>query len=266
MDLNSLRIVLGVVVVAGALTLIFLERRFPYTPGQRFFREGFWNDFFWYTLFQSFVMGLIISFVIEWIDGGTGLSRVTWIREWPLWVQLLLFIVTHDFYIYWFHRLQHSSAVLWRTHEAHHSVRDVDWIGGMRSHAVEIFINQTVEFVPLILLGSPEVAVLKGAVDALWGMYIHSNIDVRSGWLQYVINGPEMHRWHHADQTEAYNTNYSTKLAIWDWLFGTAFFPRNRNPLKYGLSDVDYPGGYFRQFLFMFRPFPKGGGDSTPEA
>jgi sterol desaturase/sphingolipid hydroxylase (fatty acid hydroxylase superfamily) len=175
------------------------------------------------------------------------------IRSWSIPAQLFFFLLTHDFYIYWFHRLQHNSKVLWRTHEAHHSVRDVDWLAGSRSHALEILINQSIEFIPMVLLGSPEVAIIKGMIDAIWGMYIHSNIDVRSGKLQYIINGPEMHRWHHADEVEAYNHNYSTKFAIWDWIFRTDFFPRNRKATRYGLSDVDFPKNYFKQQAFLFR-------------
>ena len=116
-------------------------------------------------------------------------------------------------------------------------------------------INQTIEFAPIILLGSPEIAVMKGTIDTVWGMYIHSNIDVRSGKLQYFINGPEMHRWHHCDRHEAHNRNFSTKLAIWDWMFKTDYFPPDRKADKYGLSDVEFPEGYFRQFLFAFRSF-----------
>ena len=257
MGLSDIRILSSAAVVCGALILILLERKFPYNSQQKFFREGFWEDFFWYTLFQSYVMAMVISYVVEWVDTGTGISRISLIRELPLWGQVLFFLISHDLYIYWFHRWQHHSPLLWRIHEAHHSVKDVDWIGGMRSHALEIFINQTIEFLPLILLGSPEVVVIKGVIDALWGMYIHSNIDVKSGWLQYVINGPEMHRWHHADELSAYNTNFFFFFAVWDWVFGSAYFPRDRKAEKYGLSDVDFPKTYFRQFLFLFRPFPK---------
>jgi hypothetical protein len=76
-------------------------------------------------------------------------------------------------------------------------------------------------------------------------MFIHSNIDVRLGKLQYFINGPEMHRWHHSDdEGKEYQNNYGTKLAIWDWMFGTAFLPNpnERKPIQYGLRDTpDYP-------------------------
>ena len=39
-------------------------------------------------------------------------------------------------------------------------------------------------------------------ISAVWGMYIHSNINVNTGRLQKFINGPEMHRWHHRQVKE----------------------------------------------------------------
>ncbi len=242
------------ITMLSAIVLIALERVFPYTKGQRVFRPGFFNDFFWYTLVQSYVLGLVIFGALGWIDSSTAISRVETIRALPLWVQVVGFLVLHDFYIYWFHRLQHRSAILWRIHEAHHSTADVDWLSGSRSHSLEILINQTVEFLPIVLFASPEVAVIKGCIDAVWGMYIHSNIDVRSGALQRVINGPEMHRWHHATDDEAHNRNFSTKLAVWDWIFGTAHLPEGAKPTAYGIGDA-FPKNYFAQHAYAFRPF-----------
>lgn len=256
MSIDSWRMVSFGGIVLGAFLLILLERLFPYTEGQRFFRRGFFNDFALYTVVQSYVLGVLISYLIEFLDTTTGLSRLHIVTSWPLWVQVLVFLITHDLYIYWFHRLQHRSAHLWRIHEAHHSTAEVDWLSGSRSHSLEILINQTIEFAPIVLLGAPpEVAIIKGAIDAVWGMYIHSNIDVRSGWLQYVLNGPEMHRWHHASDEEAHNKNFSTKIAVWDWLFGTAYFPPKKKPSGYGLSDEKYPSSYIQQHIYAFRHF-----------
>ncbi|MGH8566021.1 MAG: sterol desaturase family protein [Gammaproteobacteria bacterium] len=64
------------------------------------------------------------------------------------------FVISHDLYIYWFHRLQHGNRWLWRLHEAHHSARHVDWIAGSRSHSFEVLINQSIEFGAMILLVS----------------------------------------------------------------------------------------------------------------
>lgn len=243
-----------VIIVLGAGVLILLERVFPYNPGQTLFRKGFWNDLGMYSIIQSYILAQIIFGFAYWLDGVTGFSAQGLLSGLSVVEQVLLSLVVHDFYIYWFHRWQHHNRFLWRTHEAHHSTEDVDWLSGSRSHSLEILINQTVEFAPLILLGfAPETIAVKAAIDALWGMYIHSNINVRSGRLQYVVNGPEMHRWHHAIDDDAHNLNFGTKFAVWDWIFGTAFFPRDRKPAGYGLGDPEFPGNYFRQHMYAFR-------------
>jgi sterol desaturase/sphingolipid hydroxylase (fatty acid hydroxylase superfamily) len=243
-----------IVIVASALGLIALERRFPYRPGQPLLRRGFWTDLVGYALIQSYLLGLVISRLVAWLDGATGLSRLHLVTGWPVALQVVFFLVTHDLYIYLFHRLQHRSAWLWRLHEAHHATTDVDWLSGARSHGLEIAINQTIEFAPIALLGgAPEVVLIKLTLDAVWGMYIHANIGVKSGRLQWLLNGPEMHRWHHA--LEIRDVNFATKLALWDWVLGTAHLPPGK-PSGYGLqgaSEGAFPSGFMAQQAFAFR-------------
>ena len=133
---------------------LWLERKMPYTKGLPLFRDGFWVDLVWYTLIQSYFLKILIfDHIIIPIDKAWHLSSTHLVASWPLVLQVLFFLVVHDFYIYWFHRWQHHSRILWRTHEAHHSNKAVDWLAGTRSHALEILINQTVEFAPIVLLG-----------------------------------------------------------------------------------------------------------------
>lgn len=242
------------ILLLSVCIFIWLERKFPYTKGLPVFREGFWVDLVWYTLIQSYFLKIFIfDYIILPLDKTWHLSSLHLVGAWPLALQVLFFLVVHDFYIYWFHRWQHHSKILWRTHEAHHSNKEVDWLAGTRSHSLEILINQTVEFAPIILLGAnPMVVPIKALLDAVWGMYIHSNIDVRSGKLQYIINGPEMHQWHHANDRRVFYANFSTKFAIWDWLFGTAYLPADKKPAAFGLY-YDYPKDYFLQHIFAVK-------------
>lgn len=259
MQLPSWEILSPVIIVGTAFAFVGLERLWPYERRQKLFREGFLTDLFWYGFVQSYFLGLLITALIKWMDRTSGLSRLHLVSDWPVPVQLLFFFVTHDFYIYCFHRWQHRNKYLWRIHEAHHSGHDVDWLSGTRSHSLEILINQTIEFAPIALLGAaPEVALMKATMDAVWGMYIHSNLDVRTGWLQRIINGPEMHRWHHA--TDVVDINFSTKLAIWDWMFGTAYLPPQK-PTGYGLvGEPGYPiNHYVKQHTYAFRRHEKAG-------
>ncbi len=258
MTLNQWTILSAAAILAAVGALILLERLRPYDRGERLFREGFWTDLLFYTILQNLVLAVVIGRFIQWLDGTTHLSRLHLISGWPVWLQVTFFVVTHDLYIYWFHRWQHHNLVLWRLHEAHHSAKHVDWLAGARSHSFEILINQTIEAAPMILLGAaPVVPIIKGMISAVWGMYIHSNIDVHSGRLQLLVNGPEAHRWHHAVDLAPPGMNFSTKLAVWDHLFGTFYMPRDRStkPRGYGLTYVDFPRGWWRQNLFAFRRF-----------
>lgn len=254
--MNNSEIISTVIIISTAFLFIILERFFPYTKGQKVLREGFFDDLALYSIAQSYILGIIIfGFIIRFIDNSTGISRLNLFEDVPVWLQLLFFLVTHDLYIYWMHRWQHKNKYLWRIHEAHHSPKKVDWLSGSRSHALEILLNQTIEFLPIVLLGSPvEVVAYKAMISAVWGMYIHSNLNLQTGNLQKIINGPEMHRWHHSTG-KGRNRNFATKFAFWDWIFGTAYLP-DFKPDEYGLKTY-FPAHYLKQTLYAFRRFKK---------
>jgi sterol desaturase/sphingolipid hydroxylase (fatty acid hydroxylase superfamily) len=254
--MSSFEVITTSILLVWMALIVVLEQKFPYKKGIPILREGFWTDLIWYTLIQSYFLKIIIfDYIILPVDHRYHLS-FDLLNNIPLWGQVIFFLVIHDFYIYWFHRWQHSSKILWRTHEAHHSNKEVDWLAGSRSHSLEIIINQTVEFLPIVLLGAnPLVVPLKALLDAVWGMYIHSNINIKAGKLQYIINGPQMHQWHHANDRKVFHANFATKLALWDWLFGTGYLPEHK-PDEFGLY-YEYPKDYFLQHLFAFRPLKK---------
>lgn len=242
------------ITVGGALVIIALERLRPYDR-QRFWRRGLGVDLIGYALVQSAVLSVVINGLVKLLAAATGAAQVPGhglVSGWPFAAQLALFIVSHDLYIYWFHRAQHRVPLLWRLHEAHHSAREVDWIAGSRSHALEIVINQTIEVAAMVLLGAQaDVMLYKGAISIVSGMWIHANVDLRLGWLSYVINGPELHRWHHAIDYAPPGKNYATKLSLWDHLFGTAD-RRPGKPAGYGLADP-FPDGFLAQQAHAFR-------------
>ena len=57
-----------VIIVSCALGFVALEHFIPYDRGQRIFREGFWVDLVGYGLVQSYLLGLLISMFIAWLD------------------------------------------------------------------------------------------------------------------------------------------------------------------------------------------------------
>lgn len=239
--------------------IISWERISPYRKGLPFFREGFWIDLVWYTIIQSYFLKILIfNYIITPVQYHFDWSGFQFIKSWSLTEQVLFFLVTHDLYIYLFHRLQHASKILWRTHEAHHSGKEIDFLAGSRSHVVEIIINQTIEFLPIVVLGAnPDVVPIKALLDAMFGMFIHANVNVRFGKLKYFLNTPELHLWHHANYREVFHANFATKFSLWDYLFGTAYFPGHKPGNKrenWGLY-YDYPRDYFLQHAFSVKRF-----------
>ncbi|SHM74330.1 sterol desaturase family protein [Mucilaginibacter sp. OK098] len=251
------------ILICWIVFIIAWERISPYRKGLPFFREGFWVDLVWYTIIQSYVLKIVIfDYIIYPLQHHINWNGFQFFKDWTVTEQVLFFLVTHDLYIYLFHRLQHASKILWRTHEAHHSGKDVDFLAGSRSHAFEIIINQTIEFAPIIILGAdPAVIPIKAMLDAMFGMFIHANVNVRLGKLKYIFNSPELHLWHHANYHEVFHANLSTKFALWDYLFGTvydpAFKPGNQ-PENWGLY-YDYPKDYFLQHAFSVKRFDEKG-------
>jgi sterol desaturase/sphingolipid hydroxylase (fatty acid hydroxylase superfamily) len=213
----------------------------------------------WYTLIQSYFLKILIfDYIIQPINHNFDWSDYQFVKHWSVPAQVLFFLITHDFYIYWFHRLQHANKFFWRTHEAHHSGKEVDFLEGSRSHVVEIIINQTIEFLPIIVLGAdPAVLPIKALLDAVFGMFIHANINVKMGKWKYIFNSPELHLWHHANYQEVFHANFSTKFAFWDYLFGTAYFPEHKpgNERKNWGLYYDYPKDYFLQHAFSVKRF-----------
>jgi len=247
------------ILICWVIFIIAWERIFPYRKGLPFFRDGFWVDLVWYTIIQSYVLKIVIfDYIISPVQHHFDWSGFQFFKSWSIAEQVLFFVVTHDLYIYLFHRLQHASKLLWRTHEAHHSGKEIDFLAGSRSHSVEIIINQTIEFAPIVILGAdPAVVPIKAMLDAMFGMFIHANINVKFGKLKYFLNSPELHLWHHANYREVFHKNFSTKFSVWDYLFGTVYDP-GRKPGddrdNWGLY-YDYPKDYFLQHAFSVKRF-----------
>ena len=63
---------------------------------------------------------------------------------------------------------------------------------------------------------------------------------------------PEFHHWHHADEPDAHNTNYSVFLPVWDLVFGTYFVPRDRRPTRLRRRRRRCPDGIVAQLRHPF--------------
>jgi sterol desaturase/sphingolipid hydroxylase (fatty acid hydroxylase superfamily) len=179
-----------------------------------------------------------------------------WPAGWPLLAQLGLALVVAELPQYWLHRWQHEHDALWRFHAVHHSAPRLYWLNAARFHPVDLGLLYAVGYVPLVVLGCPELVIaLFACFDAVFGMLQHSNIDVRLGPLNRVFSMAEPHRWHHSRALAEANTNYGSNLIVWDLVFGTFFLPADRRPpVAIGIADMpDFPADYLGQLASPLR-------------
>jgi sterol desaturase/sphingolipid hydroxylase (fatty acid hydroxylase superfamily) len=159
-----------------------------------------------------------------------------------------------DLMRYWLHRASHQSDVLWRLHAVHHSVGRLYWLNTSRFHVIEKGLQMLCDSLPFLVMGvRPEVLSLYYVTYSTNGFLQHSNIDLRYGFLNYIVGSAETHRWHHSREPRESNNNYGSTLVIWDLVFGTWFLPKGRSVEVLGLRETGYPKSFIGLLLAPFQ-------------
>ena len=74
--------------------------------------------------------------------------------------------------------------------------------------------------------------------------------------MKKLFNSPEMHIWHHSynlPEHEPYGINFGITLAIWDYIFKTAYIPFNGRDIRLGFPGIEqFPRTFFSQAIFGF--------------
>jgi sterol desaturase/sphingolipid hydroxylase (fatty acid hydroxylase superfamily) len=240
-----------------------LERLTPWRTAQKAFRRQIAQDFFW-LVFNGHYAGVAIAFVSSWLIQQFN----PWFGKWnvpspesvqllagsPWWAQFAVFLLLKDFLEYLVHNLLHRVPVLWEFHKLHHSIEELDWIGNMRFHWMEIVVYKGFTYLPLVMLGvNGNVILWIAIVSTLIGHLNHSNLNFNWGPLRYVINSPRMHVWHHDVILRGqYGKNFGVVFCLWDWLFGTAYLPTDKDqPERLGFESMEkFPRGLLPRLIY----------------
>ncbi|MEY4330577.1 MAG: hypothetical protein RL609_1325 [Bacteroidota bacterium] len=228
------------------LACYFLERYIPYDPAWKPLGQDWKMDTAHLLLFQTIIpkgfKALVLVFALRWIPQDFQLIHGLWPHQWGLVPQALLMMLISDFFRYWIHRWCHTVPVLWRLHAVHHALKKLYWLNTTRVHPVEKILQLIFEVGPFICLGvAKEVIALHLVLYGLNGFLRHSNIHMKFGWLNYVISTNELHRWHHSKLIHESNANYGSDTMLWDVLFGSFFYPKNREVQELGVYNSAYP-------------------------
>jgi len=173
-----------------------------------------------------------------------------WPHKWLLLGQIALMLLVAEFFRYWIHRLMHEFNPLWKFHAVHHASDKLYTMNVGRFHPLDKTIQFLGDSLPFLLLGvGPEVFAAYFVFYAVNGFYQHSNADVRLGFLNWIVAGPELHRWHHSTVIAEGHANYGNNLIVWDACFGTRLLPKERTVSEVGIGNKKWPRGFLSQIV-----------------
>lgn len=254
--------------LVGASVFIWLmEVLFPWRKNQPLVRDHFWLDVF-YMFWNYFLFSLIaynaLSLVgVQLFSDFLGLFGITnlvaiQVGNMPGWAQLLLIFVLRDFMQWNIHRLYHHVDWMWEFHKVHHSTKQMGFAALLRYHWMENILYRTLEYIPLAMIGFGITDFFIVHIFTLViGQFGHANLNVPLGFFKYVLNGPQMHLWHHAKEMPARfprGFNFGITLSVWDYLFKTTYWPPDDENLPIGLPDKEnFPEGFIGQTIKPFQ-------------
>jgi sterol desaturase/sphingolipid hydroxylase (fatty acid hydroxylase superfamily) len=151
----------------------------------------------------------------------------------------------------------HRIPFLWEFHKVHHSATSLNPITQYRLHPVELIVNNAKGILVLgvvtglfsYLSANPvELVTVIGANIFSFAFLVfganlrHSRIPLKYfGWLEYIFISPYQHQIHHSNKTAHFNKNMGSKLAVWDWIFGTLIRSESVESLTFGIGKEEEP-------------------------
>lgn len=173
----------------------------------------------------------------------------------------LVALLIYEFLQYWFHRISHEAQgkfglFLWKVHSIHHLPDKVYLLMHPVSHPINAIVVMLIRQLVFVGLGvDAKTLLLINTIVSLQGLISHFNVEIKAGWLNYVFIGTELHRFHHSAKVEEAK-NFGAVLAIWDIVFGTFYYQKDRVPKELGVFEPEkYPDSaeIFKVLGFPFK-------------
>jgi sterol desaturase/sphingolipid hydroxylase (fatty acid hydroxylase superfamily) len=202
-----------------------------------------------YLVFGFYISYQLESLLPEWFGyPSSGLSVTSTIV-----LYTIVLTIAMDLSTYVVHYLMHRVPLLWEFHKIHHSATSLNPVTQYRIHPVELIINNVKATLVLGLVTGvfrylsahpiEEYTLIGANVLSFTFLFFgsnlrHSHIPLKYyNWLEYIFISPFQHQIHHSDDERHFNTNMGSKLAIWDWMFGTLVRSESVKSVKFGIGE-----------------------------
>ena len=216
-------IVAGRYAASSGLFALWTARRFPARLAgqqQQVRREIAWS------LASAAIYGVPAG-IVAWGWQQRGWTRIyTEARDYPLWwlpLSVLAYLMLHDSWFYWTHRLMHRPRPFRIAHAVHHASRPPTAWAAMSFHPWEALTGAVV--LPALVMFVPiHVAALGVVLTVMTVMGVTNHM----GWELFpraIVHG-RVGQWlitasHHELHHQRYRCNYGLYFRLWDRLCGT---------------------------------------------
>ena len=179
--------------------------------------------------------------------------------------------ILSDFFTYIVHLLMHKIPFLWEFHKVHHSATTLNPMTQYRIHPVELIINNIRGIIVFGLVTglfdylsahSIDKMVFLGVnifhfIFLLFGSNLrHSHVKLKyPKYLEFIFISPFQHQIHHSRDPKHFNKNLGSKLALWDYIFGTLVLSVSTSKVRFGIPKENLKYNSFWQNLI--NPFIK---------
>lgn len=209
--------------------------------------------------------------ISDYLLSSYGPSNLDWSKTTIVVLYTISIIVINDFASFVVHYMMHKIPLLWEFHKVHHSATHLNPFTQYRIHPIELIINNLRGlFIKGVITGL-FLYLGEGAVSLLTFLGInvlnfaflffganlrHSHVKLKYfNFLEYIFISPFQHQIHHSNSSKHYDTNLGSRLAIWDYLFGTLIKSKEVGKLTFGLGEEDKDYDSLLKNLFI--PFKK---------
>lgn len=177
-----------------------------------------------------------------------------------------------DFTTYLLHYMMHRFKFLWEFHKINHAATTLNPITQYRIHPIELILvncKETIVF-GLVMGFFDYLSVHQIEKITFLGINIfsfiflffganlrHSSVKLKYfNFLEYFFLSPYQHQIHHSNLPEHFDQNLGSKLAIWDWMFGTLLCSNQVNKITFGISKEEDKQHKYNSFVNnLYLPF-----------
>lgn len=167
-------------------------------------------------------------------------------------LQVILVVLARDLGRFMWHYQGHVVPFFWEFHKGHHSA-EVLHPFGVRTHPVDMFIRNTYTGAGSGLIAGGLIYALGMSYSvttiyyvtlllAIFGVleiFEHTHVRVSFGRpFNRIFYAPYMHHFHHGALPQHMNVNLGITggLTLWDYLFGTLYWPTPQEKIVWGAS------------------------------